>query len=395
MNKAKTAPSAHASGRQFNISLAYLRTFIIVLVVAHHSAMAYHVILPQSTASSLSEHLQSIHAISPVSDEQRSGMLSLLASFNDTFLMALLFLVSGLFVWNSLQSKGRLVFLRDRLIRLGLPLVAMIALRPLTYYTTYLQTGGSGGLPDFWQQWSSIEWRGGPIWFLEVLLVFNIVFVLAAGLKADASGSFKRMQSDLPFRTARCFVILVLLSAAAYIPVSAIYGSFFWLQCGPAQIQINRLFPYAVYFLVGVLFGAYGIERTFLVPNSTLARRWVIWTVAALAIFLISFSISISSANQILIGFFYILSCATISFASLAIFLRFAQRQRRIFDSLFHNSYGIYVIHYGVVSCLSYALLGAQLPAMAKWSIVFTSALALCWGAVAAIRRIPGVARVI
>ncbi len=395
MSKAETTSSARASGRQFNTPLAYLRTFIIVLVVAHHSAMAYHVILPQSTASSLSEHLQSIHAISPVNDEQRSGMLSLLATFNDTFLMALLFLVSGLFVWNSLQSKGRLVFLRDRLIRLGLPLVAMIVLRPLTYYTTYLQTGGSGGLSDFWQQWSSIEWRGGPIWFLEVLLVFNIVFVLAAGLKVDRSGVFKRLQSDVLCRPAKCFVLLVLLSAAAYIPISAIYGSFFWLQCGPAQIQMNRLFLYAVYFLVGVCFGAYGIERTFLVPNSTLTRRWVIWVVAALATFLISFSISISSANQILIGFFYVLSCATISFASLAIFLRFAQRQRRIYESLFHNSYGIYVIHYGVVSCLSYALLGAQLPAMAKWSIVFTFTLAFCWGAIAVVRRVPGVARVI
>jgi peptidoglycan/LPS O-acetylase OafA/YrhL len=409
MDKAKTTSSADASdddrhekrvqqytsGRQFNTPLAYLRTFIIVLVVAHHSAMAYHVILPQSTASSLSAHLQSIHAISPVNDEQRSGMLSLLAAFNDNFLMALLFLISGLFVWNSLQSKGRLVFLRDRLIRLGLPLAVMVALRPLTYYTTYLQIGGSGGLSDFWQQWSSIEWRGGPIWFIEVLLVFNIVLVLAAALKVDLSGLFKRIQSDLPFRTAKCFVLLVLVSAAAYIPISVIYGPFFWLQCGPAQVQINRLFLYAVYFLVGVLFGAYGIERTFLVPSSKLARRWVIWTVAALATFLIGFSISINSANQVLIGFFYVLSCATIAFASLAIFLRVAQRQRRIFDSLFRNSYGIYVIHYGVVSYLSYALLGAQLPAMAKWSVVFISALALCWGAIAAIRRIPGVARVI
>jgi len=117
-----------------------------------------------------------------------------------------------------------------------------------------------------------------------------------------------------------------------------IYGSFFWLQVGLAQIQINRLFLYAVYFLAGIFFGAYGIERTFLVPNSKLARRWIIWTVAALATFLISVIISISSANEILIGFFYIFSCDLICF----------------------------LIHYGVVSCLSYALLGAQLPAMAK-----------------------------
>jgi len=409
MNEAKTTSSTHASGsehieklvqqdtsgKQYNTPLAYLRTFIIVLVVAHHAAIPYHVIVPESVASSLSEHLQSIHAISPVNDEQRSGMLSLFAAFNDNFLMALLFLLSGLFVWDSLQRKGKFVFFRDRLIRLGLPLAVMVVLRPLTYYTTYLQTGGNAGLSDFWQQWSSIEWRGGPLWFLEVLLAFNIIVVLATGLKTNTSGLFKGTQSDLPFRPVKGLVLIVLLSAVAYIPMSVIYGSFFWLQCGPAQIQITRLFLYAVYFLVGISFGAYGIQRTFLVPNSKLARRWVIWTVAALASFLINFSISISGANEILVGFLYVFSCATISFAFLAIFLRFAQRQRRTFDSLFQNSYGIYVIHYGIVSCLSYALLGAQLPAMAKWSIVFTSALALCWGAIAVVRRIPGVARVI
>jgi peptidoglycan/LPS O-acetylase OafA/YrhL len=395
MNKAKIISSTHASGKQYNIPIAYLRAFIIMLVVAQHAAIPYNIILPQSNASSLSEHLQSIRAISPVIDEQRSDMLSLFASFNDNFFMALLFLLSGLFVWNSLQSKGKFNFFRERLIRLGLPLAVMVILRPLTYYMTYLQTGGNAGLSDFWQQWSSVEWRGGPIWFIELLLVFNIIVVLAVGLKVNMSGLFKTMQPDVPFQPVKFFILLVLLSAVAYIPISAIYGSFFWLQVGPAQIQINRLFLYAVYFLAGIFFGAYGIERTFLVPNSKLVRRWITWTVAALAIFLISVIISISSANEILIDFFYIFSCATISFAFLAIFLRFAQKQRRIFDSFFHNSYGVYVIHYGVVSCLSYALLGAQLPAMAKWSIVFTTALVLCWGAVAVIRRIPGVARVI
>ncbi len=395
MDKAKIISSTHASGKQYNIPIAYLRAFIIMLVVAHHAAIPYHIILPQSNASSLSEHLQSMRAISPVIDEQRSGMLSLFASFNDNFFMALLFLLSGLFVWNSLKSKGKFNFFRDRLIRLGLPIAVMVILRPLTYYMTYLQTGGNAGLSDFWQQWSSVGWRGGPIWFIELLLLFDIIVVLAAGLKVNMNGLFKKMQPDVPFQPVKFFMLLVLLSAVAYIPISAIYGSFFWLQVGPAQIQINRLFLYAVYFLAGIFLGAYGIERTFLMPDSKLARHWIIWTIAALAIFLISVIISISSANEILIGFFHIFSCATISLAFLAIFLRFAQRQRRIFDSFFHNSYGVYVIHYGVVSGLSYALLGAQLPAIAKWSIVFTFTLLLCWGAVAVIRRIPGVARII
>jgi surface polysaccharide O-acyltransferase-like enzyme len=191
------------------------------------------------------------------------------------------------------------------------------------------------------------------------------------------------------------FALLVALSALAYIPMSVALGPFFWLQVGPAQIQMNRLFLYAVYFLAGIFLGAHGVERTFLVPNSQLARRWVIWTLAALAAFLASLTAAIGGANEVLMGCLYVLASAAISFALLALFLRFGQKQRSSFDSLSQTSYGIYVIHYGIVSWLLFALLGAPLPAMAKWSIVFTSALAICWAATAAMRRIPGVARVI
>jgi hypothetical protein len=118
--------------------------------------------------------------------------------------MALMFLLSGLFVWNSLQRKGRFIYFRERLIRLGLTLAVMVILRPLTYYMTYLQTGGNAGLSDFWQQWSLVEWRGGPIWFIKLLLVFDIIVVLAAGMKINMSGLFKTMQ---PFQPVKFFIL--------------------------------------------------------------------------------------------------------------------------------------------------------------------------------------------
>ena len=160
MDRDKTT-SSNERASQYSIALAYLRAFLIVFVVAHHAAQGYNVILPPADASSLTEHLGSMRAISPVIDEQRSDLLSLFAAFNDSFFMSLLFLLSGLFFWSSLQSKGSAMFLRDRLLRLGVPLAAMTILRPLTYYPTYLQTGGGVGLADFWRQWSAIEWGDG------------------------------------------------------------------------------------------------------------------------------------------------------------------------------------------------------------------------------------------
>jgi hypothetical protein len=57
----------------------------------------------------------------PIVDPQPWAGFDVLAIFNDTFFMALMFLLSGLFVWPSLERKGGARFLRDRILRLGVP----------------------------------------------------------------------------------------------------------------------------------------------------------------------------------------------------------------------------------------------------------------------------------
>ncbi|MCB0073208.1 MAG: ABC transporter permease, partial [Caldilineaceae bacterium] len=52
--------------------------------------------------------------------------------------MALMFFISGLFVWRSLARKGVGPFLRDRLIRLGIPfVVGVLVLVPLAWWLIY------------------------------------------------------------------------------------------------------------------------------------------------------------------------------------------------------------------------------------------------------------------
>jgi hypothetical protein len=379
----------------YHFPLGYLRAFIIALVVVHHVAVGYHTVPPEGVASSLAEHLYSMRAISPVVDAQRSGLLSIMATFNDTFFMELLFLMSGLFVWGSLRRKGWSGFLRGRLLRLGLPLLAMIALRPLTHYATYLQAGGEGGFSGFWQQWGEITWRGGPLWFIELLLLFNIVVGLIGLFDLDWGGRFEGLRSSLLARPLPSYLLLLLLSALVYVPITMLFGSFLWIQVGPAQLEMNRVPLYALYFVLGIVIGAFGIERTFLAADSGLARRWPMWVVAALVAFGVHFVLLLGDEAGALGSFLYVFACATICFAALAVFLRFARTQNKALDSLDRNSYGIYVIHYGIVSWVIFAMLGLAWPAMLKWLIGAPVALALCWVLTAALRRIPGVDRVI
>src|ERR1700741_3776791 len=53
----------------------------------------------------------------------------------DSFFMAMFFFLSGLFVWPGGARKGPIDYLRDRVLRLGLPFaVAALTVIPLAYY---------------------------------------------------------------------------------------------------------------------------------------------------------------------------------------------------------------------------------------------------------------------
>ena len=77
----------------------YLRTFGVLLVVLHHTLLAY------SNFAFLNPYAP-MATYSPVVDGAKSIVFDLLIRLNDSFMMPLLFLVSGLFVWSGLQHKG-------------------------------------------------------------------------------------------------------------------------------------------------------------------------------------------------------------------------------------------------------------------------------------------------
>src|SRR5207253_1295968 len=98
---------------------------------------------------------------------------------------------------------------------------------------------------------------------------------------------------------------------------------------------------------------------------------------------------------QILDDLSFVLACFASCFCMLALALRFAALRRPSLDGLKGNAYGMYLVHYPFVVWLQFALLAAALPAVVKAAIVFAGALALSWGATAALGRIPVVARII
>lgn len=404
--RASELEPGHSSAGRYNLALGYLRAFITLLVLAHHSVLAYHPYAPAPSSRFNSQPL--MWAAFPIVDTQRWRGIDLFVGFNDIFFMSLMFFLSGLFVWPSLVRKGTARFIRDRLLRLGLPfLVASMVLAPLAYYPAYRVTGADPSLAAFAKQWLSLgAWPSGPAWFIWLLLAFGCVSAVLSKMAPRWGGALGQLCSVVQRRPVVSFVLLVAVSAAAYLPMALKFGPMRWVSFGPFWFQLSRVLHYAVYFFAGVGLGACGLEKGLLASDARLARRWPIWLLAALG----AYSLAIATFRgflsamshgapglgwQGLLDLNFVLSCAASGFAFLAIFLRFARTRVRLFDSLSNNAYGIYLVHYVFVIWLQFALLSTLLPGAAKGSLVFFGTLVLSWATTAVVRRIPALGRVL
>ncbi len=381
------------AAEHYSIAIGYLRAFVTLLVVAHHAVLAYHQFAPPAAPVSLTAEPR-WWPIFPVIDPQRWPGFTIFTAFNDTFFMALMFFLSGLFVWPSLTRKGTVKFLRDRSLRLGAPfLLATGILAPLAYYPAYLTTTRAPVFAEFWRQWLSLgRWPAGPAWFLWVLLLFDFLAAAAFQAKAALPVRFAGMARQLSNHPARCFAMLAGASTLAYVPLAAAAGPLHWTAVGPFSFQTSRIVYYAVYFAAGLLIGGSSPAQGLMAAEGRLARRWVRWMAAALVSFVAGGAVIAAAMTQpdgagawiIPGGIAFAVSCAAISFAMIALFLRFAHTRLRAFESIRRNAYGIYVLHYGAVTWMQYALLGASLPGVVKGVIVFAgsalvSGMAAAW----------------
>jgi hypothetical protein len=378
-----------------NAALDRSRTFVTMLVLIHHSVIAY----------------------TYFGHTDRDAFLGFdgVVVFNDSFFMAAMFLLSGLFVWPSLQRKGTGWFLRDRCWRLGLPfVVCALLLMPVAYYAVSLRYHPEIGFVAFW--WNMITvgpWPSGPAWFVWVLLALDViaavVYLAAPGL-VEAIGRLSLASFAKPGLS---FWALLIASIIPYVPAVLYFGGSRWFALGPVAVQASRILLYLIYFLAGVGIGAVPFDKGLLAADGGLARRWPVWLAATiasyggiLALIYVKHSV-LPDPNQqplwweIAYALAFVAYSAAQTFNILALFLRFSNDGSSILDPLRDSAYGIYLIHYAPVLWLQYFLYDfsfgpvMQLSAIIKAIVVFVLTLAFSWAATAALRKIPGATRVL
>ena len=92
-----------------------LKLNLIILVILHHIVIAY------GASGGFPIIEGATDKISPI-------IFTMFTAINQSFFMSLFFLLSGYFLVASLAKKGNFKFIKDRLVRLGIPLVGYILL---------------------------------------------------------------------------------------------------------------------------------------------------------------------------------------------------------------------------------------------------------------------------
>ena len=151
--------AATATGRI--VALDRARTFITLLVVIHHSVVNF-------------THFGN-------GDRMRWLGFDLVVLFNDSFFMACMFLISGLFVHDSLTRKGRGGFPAPSRLAIGDSVSGLDLRADADRLLSDLPALSSAG-HDRFQLLSFLvahaddrAWPSGPAWFLWVLLALDVV----------------------------------------------------------------------------------------------------------------------------------------------------------------------------------------------------------------------------
>src|SRR5258706_1528903 len=371
------------------------RTFIILLVLLHHSVVNY--------------------TYFGSGDKMRWLGFDLVVLFNDSFFMAFMFFISGLFVRDSLARKGPAIFLRDRAWRLGVPyLLSVFVLMPIAYYPTFLRyhlpgTTDFNFLHFWWRTLTIGPWPSGPAWFLWVLLALDVIVAAVWSMAPRVIAALGQLMFAVHNRPVVAFLAFLIVSIAVYLPMHLAFGDASWLELGrfPLPVQTSRILLYTAYFFTGVGVGAVSLRAGLLAETGELARRWPVWLAFALLVYAAILGLVYVHHNWVAnfdspplawrvgYGLAFSMFSAAMGFTVPSIFLRFAKSDWTLLDALQPSAYGVYLVHYIFIIWLQYAVYGYSLPAGVKFAIVFAGTLAMSWGLTVMLRKIPVVARMI
>jgi glucans biosynthesis protein C len=362
--------------------LAYLdnlKVLLVVGVVAVHAAITY--------GFDGSWYLESY-------DEMAGGLvaaLSVVIVIGWLFGLGLFFLIAGQLSGASLDRKGPERFLRERVVRLGAPLLAYTLLvSPALEYIDYRENrGGTGG---FWPFVGDQVWHlaPGPTWFLEALLAFSLGYALLRSVRTPA-----RAPSQVPLRERHVAGIVLAIAVGSFTAHLA-----FPIGSEQFHLMLGAFPQYVILFALGA---------------ATRRRRWpatlrrrcglaaAITALAMPAILLAGgFFAGEAAADRFAGGWHWQAAAASltegmlatcVSIWAIAYFRDHHDHLRPLARRMAPATYGAFLFHPPVIVGLALAIQPVPVPAELKFAFVLTGGVACSFALAAAAAGARGARR--
>ena len=374
-----------------------LRVFLIILVIMHHLAITYGAV-------------GSWYYQDPTKDTLTSVLLTILTATNQAFFMGLFFLISAYFTPGSYDRKGAGPFLRDRFLRLGIPLLIYnVVIDP---FVVFIAAGFQGSYWNFYASYL-LSLRGigqGPVWFIEALLFFVTLYALWRLLFNKQSKSLARMTSNAPSsNTVRMRPYPSYGEMLLYIVALALIDFLIrlWLPIGWTFQLLNFQFPfftqYISMFILGIL--AYRHQWFTRLPD-VMGKVWI--RIAIIDLFLFPLvAIGGGAINHIAYfegglhwqAFAYALweaiMCVAMCIGLLVLFRKRFNRQGSLWRFLSANAYTVYILHPLIIVGLAYGLHTVTLHPLLKYGFAVVIAVPCCFVLSALVRKIPYAKRIL
>lgn len=362
-----------------------LRLLMIIFVVIQHLAVTY-----SGFGSWYFKEGKPIGLISTI-------IFGFYQSFTQGYFMGLLFLIAGYFVPGAYDKKGFGKFLKDRFIRLGIPvLIYMLVINP---FILYVELGlywvrPKPGFVSFYLRYLgnfSFINGSGPMWFALALLIFTVIYGLIRLIK-PRNIEAPRKNIELGFHNIWILIFLIAVWAFLIRTVQPIGTSVL-------NMQLCYFSQYIILFIVGIY--AYR-NNLFSKIDYKSGKKWLMfgilggfisWLILLLAGGALKGMTAFNggwtwqSAGYAIWESF--IAVAT-DVGLLALFREKYNRQGRLIKILSDSSFAVYVFHPPIIIAAAILFSTIQLIPIIKFIILCIVCVPICFTvAHFIVRRIP------
>lgn len=392
---ANLPPSAATGARSTGVSRLFfvdnIRVYLTILVILHHLMITY-----AGTGT--------WYYTEGRPDLVTRALGAWFCATNQAYFMGLFLLISAYFVPGSYDRKGAGRFLKDRLIRLGIPLAVFSwVISPLFVYATRVLSGTTQ--LSYWGYFTGEYFTtapligAGPLWFVELLLIFSLFYTVWRMLIRVRPVS---LGVEIRFPGNWAITLFALLLGVASFLVRLVFAVDSYTY-KPLNLQFPFFAQYIALFVVGLV--AY--RRNWLegLPDRT-GRIWLGIAGLLIPLWIPMVLAGGAAANNapfkggwhwqaMAYALWESLVAVGMSIGLIYAFRRYFNRRGKIAGFLVPNAYTAYIIHAPVIAALAFAARDLALYPLLKWLVVALIAVPLCFGLSSLIRKLPYMDRVL